>query len=365
LTIIKEKTLVALLAGLLVGPASAAAPVALGRSPFEKVSKLQAGRFVTADIDDLLIEQDIGRIELTMIAGRSRSQVNLKRLALLRWSGTSLRSVWESEPFTAAGTAPAGVAGTCWAAGDVDGDARAELLLFNADSCRVVSFEAESVFVAAHDLGGAWIEAAACCDLDADGVAEVATVEASALDSGRATRLLRVYRLREGGMRPWGAYPLGMNWGEDVRLTVFGPARLEDYPGELPVVAAVHASPQPSTYGVLYEAGPDSAAFTTGPFPWQEWFAKTRVLPAGELSLFNVGDTLVAWGYFVPGSRPGGPSLSFAALQDGEWRLLPLLDDARRLSGPVCRFTREGQPGWLELRENVFFFHPGDVFRWR
>ena len=36
-----------------------------------------------------------------------------------------------------------------------------------------------------------------------------------------------------------------------------------------------------------------------------------------------------------------------------------LLDDARRLSGPVCRFTRDGRPGWLELRDNVFFFYPG------
>jgi hypothetical protein len=78
-----------------------------------------------------------------------------------------------------------------------------------------------------------------------------------------------------------------------------------------------------------------------------------------------VGDTLVAYGYFVPGARPSGPSQSFATLEDGEWRLLPLLESARRVSGPVCRFTRNGVAGWLELRDNLFYFYPGEIFRWR
>jgi hypothetical protein len=65
------------------------------------------------------------------------------------------------------------------------------------------------------------------------------------------------------------------------------------------------------------------------------------------------------------GSRPSGPSQSFAALDDGEWRLLPLLESAGRISGPICRFTWQGTAGWLELRDNLFYFYPGEIFRWR
>jgi hypothetical protein len=161
----------------------------------------------------------------------------------------------------------------------------------------------------------------------------------------------------------------GVNWGPDLKPAFTGAARLDDYPGALPVIAGVYSTLRPSSYAVVFSPAADSFALTTKPFPWQEWFSRTRVLPAGELSLFNVGDTLVAYGYFVPGtgavpSRGQSPR-SFAALEDGEWRLLPLTADAARLSGPVCRFTKGGAAGWLELRDNLFYFYPGEVFRWR
>ena len=83
---------------------------------------------------------------------------------------------------------------------------------------------------------------------------------------------------------------------------------MDDYPGELPVVVTIYPTLKPSLYQILYRPKPESLVLTDKPFPWQEWFSKDRVLPAGELSLFDVGDTLVAYGYFVPGARPSGPS---------------------------------------------------------
>lgn len=150
-----------------------------------------------------------------------------------------------------------------------------------------------------------------------------------------------------------------------VRFTLLGAARLEDYPGMPVILMAEEARVKPGIYGVIFAPGRDSFVLSFLPFPYQDWFSKEAVLPAGRLQLFNVGDTLVAYGFFVPGSRPGGPAKSFAALQEGEWRLLRLREFARRLAGPVCRFRYRGQEGWLELRDNLFYFYPGELFYWR
>jgi hypothetical protein len=357
------KTLVALVA-VSLSIAVAETPVVLGRSPLEKVVAVFGGRFA-GTTDDLLVEQDIGRMELSRGPGRDKTVVDLRRLALLRLDGGAFRSAWQSEPFNSTSATGSDIAGTCWTSGDVDADGLRELLLFTADSCQVLHFATDSFTIDAYGLNGAWVEAAAVCDADGDGLPDIATLEVSGLDSVKTTRLLRLYRMTGSGLVPCLAYSVGIDRGANVRVGLLGSARLEDYPGELPVVASIYPTLKPSTYEILYRPKPDSLVLTDKPFPWQEWFSKTRVLPAGELSLFDVGDTLVAYGYFVPGARPSGPSESFAALEDGEWRLLPLLESARRVSGPVCRFTRNGVAGWLEVRDNLFYFYPGEIFRWR
>jgi hypothetical protein len=357
------RTLFALVAVLLL-PAAAQPPVVLGRCPVEKVVAISAGHFAGAS-DDVLVEQDIGRMELSRGPGRNKTVVNLRRLALLRLGGTAFKSVWESEPFNSTNATGSDIAGTCWTAGDIDADGLQELLLFTADSCRALHFANDSVTTNSYGLNGAWIDGAAVCDADGDGLSEVATIELSGLDSAKTTRLLRLYRMTGSGLVPCLSYSVGVDHGRDVKVRLLGSAKLEDYPGELPVIASIYPTLKPSLYEVSYRPRPDSLVLTDKPFPWQEWFSKTRILPAGELSLFDVGDTLVAYGYFVPGARPSGPSQSFAALDDGEWRLLPPLDGAMRLSGPVCRFTRNGIAGWLEVRDDLFYFYPGEIFRWR
>jgi hypothetical protein len=347
----------------LTAVAAADQVVVLGRSPLEKVIAISAGRFA-GESDDVLAVQDVGRMELSRGPGRDRTIVYLRRLALLRLDGTALRPLWQSEPLNSTNVVGSEIAGTCWTHGDIDGDGLEELLLFTADSCRVIHFEADTAVGLSCGLNGAWVEGAAVCDADGDSFPEVVTLEVSGLDSARTARLLRLYRMTGSGLVPSLPYSVGVDRGADVRIALLGSARLEDYPGTLPVVASIYPTLRPSTYEILYRPKGDSLVLTDRPFPWQEWFSKDRVLPAGELSLFDVGDSLVAYGYFVPGSRPSGPSQS-AALEDGEWRLLPLLDDAQRLSGPVCRFTRNGIPGWLEVRDNLFFFYPGEIFRWR
>ena len=330
----------------------------LGRCPLEKVIAVTAGRFVNGDADDILVVQDIGRMELSRGPGRDRTVVNLRRLALLRLGGTGFRPAWQSKPFNSTSVTGSDIAGTCWTSGDIDADGLQELLLFTADSCQVLHFATDTVTTSAYGLAGAWVEAATVCDADGDSLPEVATLEVSRLDSAKTTRLLRLYRMTGSGLVPCLPYSVGVDRGADVSVVVLGSARLEDYPGELPVVAGIYPTLRPSLYEVMYRPKPDSLVLTDKPFPWQEWFSKTRVLPAGELSLFDVGDTLVAYGYFVPGMGAvpvrGQPPRSFAALEDGEWRLLSVLEGARRVSGPVCRFTHSGVSGWLELRDNLF-----------
>jgi hypothetical protein len=344
--------------------AAAPGPVVLGRCPLDRVVAISSGRFA-GESDDVLAVQEIGRVQLSRGPGQGRLVVDLQRLALLRLDGTTFRTAWQSEPFNSTNVVGSEIAGTCWTRGDIDADGLDELLLFTADSCSVLHFGTDTTTTQAYGLNGAWVEGATVCDADGDSFPEVATLEVSGLDSARTARLLRLYRMTGTGPMPCLPYSVGVDRGVNVRVALLGSARLEDYPGTLPVVTSIYPTLRPSVYEVLYRPKVDSLVLTDKPFPWQEWFSKDRVLPAGELSLFDVGDTLVAYGYFVPGSRPSGPSFSFAALEDGEWRLLPLLDHARRISGPVCRFTRDGVSGWLELRDNLFYFYPGEVFRWR
>ncbi len=355
----------ALLVISLVGFAFAQSPIVLGRCPLERAIAISAGRFTRSDTDDILVVQDLGRMALSRGPGRDKMTANLRRLALLRLNGSSFAATWQSEPLNSTSSPASDIAGTSWTSGDVDGDGLSELLLFTADTCAVLHFGADTVTAKAYGMGGAWVDAGTVCDANGDGVPEIATIELSGLDSARTTRLLRLYRMTGVGLVPCGPYSVGVNPGADVGVELLGSARLDDYPGELPVVASIYPTLKPSVYKILYWPSQDSLVLTDKPFPWQEWFSKTRVLPAGELTLLNVGDTLVAYGYFVPGARPSGPSRSFAALEDGEWRLLPMLENAKNLSGSVCRFTRSGMPGWLELRDNLFYFYPGDIFRWR
>ncbi len=340
-------------------------PCLVGRCPVDNVTSIFSGKFVTSDIDDILGVQDLGRIPLSLGPGQQRTDARLCRLVLLRLSGSRFRTVWQTQPLLAAPVPRAGLGANAWTTADLDSDSRLELLIFNPDSCQVVSFGPDSIRTRSYDLPGSWVTDAVLCDIDADSAVELVTLELSPFDTLCNSRLLRVYEPTDSGLEPVSEYVSGLNWGEDVSITLLGTGRLEDYWTELPVLAGIYTSLRPSIYAVLHQAGPDSFALTFNPFPWQEWFTKKQVLPAGELTLFSVEDTLVAYGYFVPGSRPSGPSKSFAALQDGEWRLLSITHQARHIAGPVCRFTLNGNPGWLELRDNIFHFYPGHIFDWR
>jgi len=192
-----------------------------------------------------------------------------------------------------------------------------------------------------------------------------------------------VYDVSDSLISPCTSYLSGLDWGQETDIRLIGSCRLPDYYTELPVIAGIPSELKPGRYAVLYQTAADSFRLTANPFPFADWFSKQRVLPAGDLSLFNVGDTLVARGYFVPGEghnpaktgtvplgglSPLSPQFtpaSFAALQDGEWRLLTLTEPARNLAGPLCRFTLSLTSGWLEYRHHCFWFYPGELFRWR
>ena len=69
-------------------------------------------------------------MQLSRGPGRDKAVVNLRRLALLRPSGSGLKSVWQSEPFNSTSVSASDIAGTCWTSGDINADGRRELLLF-------------------------------------------------------------------------------------------------------------------------------------------------------------------------------------------------------------------------------------------
>jgi len=336
----------------------------LGQSPVEQVFALVAGNFVSGDAEQVLAAQSLGRVSLSSTDNQRRGMADLFRLALLEPVQHRFHQVWASEPMLSVSPGILDLNPQPWAVADVDNDGLLELLLVSGDSCRIVHFGPDSLAEESGFIPESRAIDVDVCDMDADSWPELVTLELP-FDSAGTKPAVRVWQLTRPELQqrtplmPLPADDSGMSF------SLLGAARLDDYPGTAVIACAEYPSLRPSLYAAVFAAGPDSFAVAANPFPWQEWFRRDEVLPAGSLSLFNVEDTLVAWGYFVPGSRPAGPDRSFAALQDGAWRLLRLAPAAERLAGQVCRYTHAGVPGWLELQGGIFRFYPGDVFIWR
>ncbi|MGQ9678843.1 MAG: FG-GAP repeat domain-containing protein [bacterium] len=333
----------------------------LGRCPVESASGLTAGRFFSDSSDQIVVEARLGELELVSVLSKKTVRVGVLRLVLLREGKRGFEPVWRSGVMLEPKTVAVGVVSEVATIGDLDLDGYSEVIFVGADSCRVFKWgEGErKMFLPSEAVCGAvW------ADVDGDTFPELVTLE-EVFDSLGSRQVINVWRPEGGTMVRKGAPVKVAFEGKTVRFTLLGAARLEDYPGTPVILMGEEPVVKPGIYGAIFAPARDSFVFSFLPFPYRDWFSKEAVLPSGRLQLFNVGDTLVAYGFFVPGSRPDGPAKSFAALEDGEWRLLRLRESARRLEGPVCRFRYRGQEGWLELRNNLFYFYPGEVFYWR
>ncbi|HDQ99953.1 MAG TPA: hypothetical protein ENN51_06695, partial [candidate division WOR-3 bacterium] len=319
----------------------ARADFVIGRSPRPDYDHIQAGPFVQADIDDVLAVEFIGRLLPATRPGTGRIQPRLFRLGVLRLLDGSVREVWRSRPLLADPLPGAKLGANAWTVTDLTGDGRLELLIFAGDLCQVVSFGPDSITTRELPMPGSWVADAVAAELDEEDGVVLVTLESAPTDSLLDTRLLRVYAITDSGFEPLSDYLTGLFWhpGTDVRF--LGSARIEGYPGRLPVVAGIRREPGPSALAVLYRDDSDQYRLTTRPFPLREWFAKDEVLPGGRLTLADENDSLVAYGYFVPGSRLGGPAVSFATLSDGAWRLLPVADAARAIGWPACPYRHQ------------------------
>ena len=343
---------------------SARADIIIGRAPRSGIERIIAGSFVQTDVDDLLAVEPVGRLPLALRPGLAGPAPRLFRLSLLSLSGREVREIWQSPPLLADACPEAQLAPNAWTVMDTDGDGRLELLIFTADRCRVTSFGPDSITTREFVLSGAWVADAVAAEFDDSGREVLVTLEIAPTDSLLTARLLRVYDLGDSAVTALSDYLTGMLWQENTDLLFTGSAQVEGYPGRLPVIAGVRREPGPTALAALYPDESVGYRFTTTPFPLREWFARDEILPGGRLVLTNQGDTLVAYGYFVPGARPGGPAFSFAGLEDGAWPLLPVTEPARYIGWPACPFRHGGRSGWLELRDGLFRFHPDPVFRW-
>lgn len=353
-----------LIAVLVLASVPARADIILGRSPRPDIERIFAGSFVQSDIDDLLVVERIGRLPAALRPGRPVSAPGLFRLVLLRFTGRDFREVWRSAPLLSDAVPEVQLGPNAWTVLDFTGNGLFELLVFSSDRFQVICFGPDSITTREFNLPGAWVVDAVAADLNDDGREELVTLEIAPTDSLLAARLLRVYAVSDSGAIPLSDYLTGLFWQAGTKLAFTGSVRLEDYPGRLPVIAGLRHEPGPTALAVLYLDDSGEYRFTTNPFPLREWFTRQEALPGGRLVLANRADSLIAYGYFVPGSRPGGPAYSFAGLEDGAWRLLPVTEPARQIGWPAVPYRHAGRSGWLELREQIFRFHPDPVFDW-
>ncbi len=349
---------------LLIVATSSHIPYLIGRCPVGGAVAMTPCCLTDRNSQELLVSCQIGDIELRLFGTAERIHVPLCQPVIIAFRDEKPTVIWQAAPGLGKQACRLRLVPDVWLCADVNRDSIVELLRIRSDSCYILSLANGFEHWRSTYLPGARIVDAVCCDLNSDHFPELVSLEL-APESSLTHYLLRAWQLSQPECLPcFHAVPCLLP-DTGLEISLLGAARLEDYDGILPVIAGVFSSIRPSYYATLFTPTAESIVLTTNPFPWAQWFHKQQVLPAGQLSLFNVGDTLVAWGFFVPGSRPSGPPRSFAALQDGEWRLLRLKDEAIRMSGLVCRFNLRGCHGWLELRENVFYFYPQDPFIWR
>ncbi|MCX7731972.1 MAG: hypothetical protein N2248_02265 [candidate division WOR-3 bacterium] len=330
----------------------------LGRCPVDSAVEVTAGRFLPDTQPQLLVREQAGAVTLCPEPDRSAGiRVPLYRLALLKMSGQRWDVCWRSGMLVGREAVDAGIFPDFWAWGDFDGDSLNELVLTEGNRVLVVNFGPDGVIAdsVAGDFG--LVVEAAGANIELDGLVELVTLEGQTDSVGRRWRV-RVWHLQDSRFVLAGETQALSDSPPGTGFSLLGSARLEDYPGEPVLIMEEFPTLRPSRYYALYSAAGDSFVLTGNPFPWAEWFSKEQVLPAGRMSLFNVGDTLVAYGYFVPGS---GSSMSFAALQDGEWRVLKPGLEPPKIAGLWCHYG----PGWLNLRQDRFYLYSEPPFFWR
>ncbi|MGQ9708777.1 MAG: hypothetical protein ACUVUR_07915 [bacterium] len=339
----------------------------VGWCPVDSVLKIVAGEFVSLDEEQVLLVEKVGEIKCLKAEVNSQSaqpvEVPIYRLVLLSGPGQGFQRVWQSEMLIGREAVALNLVPDVWAAVDVDTDSLLEVITVKGNSGQVFHFGPDSIFTQSFSISiaGAMVVDVVGADIDLDSFCELVTLE-HRVDSSGSRSGVRVWRFVGGELRARGE-PVELPVTDSgLNFSLLGSARLEDYPGAPVIILGEYPSLRPSRYYVLYSGTGDSFVLTGTPFPWQEWFSKVEVLAAGRLELFNIGDTLVAYGYFVPGSGAGGSAGSFAALQDGQWRVLRLKEWAqKKVGGLICRLNS----GWLELRNRQFYFYPDEPFFWR
>ncbi len=332
----------------------------LGRSPVDSVIYMTTGSFFSQDTDDVVLVHLIGDANVRYVdKPQELFKVPMYWLWLMKQSEKGFFPRWRSELLIGRTAIKANLTPDVWAVGDFDLDSLAELLILSGDSGRLFHFNGESLQTERFFFKYGPVYDMVSADMDNDGYQELVMLK-QIRDSSGINDVIQVFQIVGTDLRPRGKPVLLPVESIALQYTLLGTARLEDYPGTPVIVAAEYSELRPSRYYVFYPVASDSFVVTGQPFPYREWFSKEETLCAGRLRLFNIGDTLVGLGYFVPGAG-GGSGLSYAALQDGEWRILRLKDWRKNLASNVCRVRN----GWLELRRGNFFLYYGDPFYWR
>ncbi len=330
----------------------------LGRCPVDSVVEITAGRFLPDSLPQVLVRGQAGAVWLRSVNDRAAvDRVPLYQLVLLRRSGLKWQVYWRSDLLLGREALAIGLLPDCWASGDFDGEGLNELFLTAQGQMLVVNFDSNNIAVDSVTGDFGQMVEAAGVNIEQDGLAGLVTLEQKT-DSAGNRWSIRILQLKDGRFVSRGGALVLPDSLPEAGFSLLGSARLEDYPGAPVLVVKEFPSLRPSRYYALYSAVGDSFILTGNPFPWAEWFSKEQVLAAGRLSLFNVGDTLVAYGYFVPGS---GSSMSFGALQDGEWRVLKPRLEPHKTAGLWCRYG----PDWLNLRQGRFYLYSEPPFFWR
>lgn len=322
-----------------------------GIFPAPEAFELYPGPFIKEGHQDLLVLHGSGHIRIQGASHETR------RLALYSFDGGSFREVWLSRFNMFRHSSPRrGIYTTAWCCGDFDGDGVYEILTFPNEQIRYFvdkySFDEDGRNrTIIRKVPKVWIDQAIGCDINGDGVDEIVTLEFSIEDSIKYAYHAGVYELRGDSLvHLWtGLEDIGENpsWMPPTKFVT--KCRLPDYTGEVPVLMGPQSDVRPSRFSIIFRN-------EHGEYESAKPFSSNEPSPCGEISLFRDDNRVIGYGTFLDYSQKEFYNRFTFGLYNGRnWEVLGKTEN--NAEGAMCRFTIDGEQGWLFIYDGIYTFY--------
>jgi len=177
------------------------------------------------------------------------------------------------------------------------------------------------------------------------------TLEFSPEDSIKYRYHAGVYELQGDSLvQFWtGLEDIGENPGFMPPTKFVTKCRLPDYTGEVPVFMDPQSDVRSSRFSIIFRN-------EHGEYESAKPFSTNEPSPSGGISLFSDGDRLIGYGTFLGYSQKDFlKNYTFGLYNGRNWEVLEKTET--NAEGAMCRFTIDGEQGWLFIYDGIYTFY--------